>query len=194
MTVVQTPDKPKSLSEIPFEAVRASIRDIADYPKPGILFKDITTAIAQPKTFKLILDYFELRYAEAFPNQPPPDFIVGIESRGFILGAPLADRMNAGFIPIRKKGKLPGAVERREYALEYGTDCVEVHRDAIPKGSRVLIIDDLLATGGTSTAAAELVTQVGGDLLGMLFFIELAFINGRSKLPPMPLADAMIVF
>ncbi|MEB3206434.1 MAG: adenine phosphoribosyltransferase, partial [Vampirovibrionales bacterium] len=161
---------------------------------PGILFKDITTALRDPKVFKHVLDYFELRIADHFAGQPGPDYIVGIESRGFILGAPIADRLGAGFIPVRKKGKLPGAVERLEYELEYGTDCVEIHREAIEHGARVLIIDDLLATGGTSNAAAQLITQVGGQLMGMLFFIELAFLKGREKLPPMPMTDAMIVF
>lgn len=160
------------------EIVRASIRDIPDFPKPGILFKDITTAIKDPDAFKRIVDYITDEFKDA-----GIDYVTGIESRGFIFGAPVAYNLGAGLVVIRKPGKLPAAVEQMEYDLEYGTDKIEIHKDAIESGKRVLLIDDLLATGGTAAAACDLIQKVGGDPIGVAFVIELGFLNGREKLP-----------
>ncbi|OGI16953.1 MAG: adenine phosphoribosyltransferase [Candidatus Melainabacteria bacterium RIFOXYA2_FULL_32_9] len=160
------------------ELVKAKIRDVIDFPKPGIVFKDITTAIKDPETFSRIIDYLTNEYKDA-----GIDYVAGIESRGFIFGAPLAYKLGAGLVIIRKPGKLPAAVEQVSYELEYGTDTVEIHSDAIEPGKKVLIIDDLLATGGTSGAACELVRKVGGVTAGIAFVVELSFLNGREKLP-----------
>lgn len=157
--------------------IRRLIRDVPDFPKPGILFKDITPLLASHEGFVTCLDLFQERYAAA-----RPDVIVGIESRGFIFGAALAARMAASFVPARKPGKLPAETDRVEYELEYGTDCVEMHRDAIAPGSKVLVVDDLIATGGTAGAACELVRRQKGELLGAAFVIELEFLLGRQKL------------
>ncbi|MDX2084126.1 MAG: adenine phosphoribosyltransferase [Candidatus Melainabacteria bacterium] len=169
--------------------LREAIRDIPDYPKPGILFKDITTALRQPQLFA---DIVEALYQQA--KEANIQYVAGIESRGFILGSPLAYRLGAGFIPIRKRGKLPGQTAQYEYQLEYGTDCVEIHVDAIEPGARVLLVDDLLATGGTAAAASHLIGQVGGRLVGALFMVDLAFLNGRSQLPPLDLLEALVTY
>ncbi|MFH1465961.1 MAG: adenine phosphoribosyltransferase [Pseudomonadota bacterium] len=161
--------------------IRESIRDIPDFPKPGIVFKDITPLLADPAAFKEVLDRFVERYADR-----KLDRIVGIESRGFIFGAPLADRLNVGFVPVRKPGKLPYRTVSEEYSLEYGTDSIEIHADAVPAGGRVLIVDDLLATGGTAAAAASLVRKVGGEVEELAFVVELGFLNGREKLGGLP--------
>jgi adenine phosphoribosyltransferase len=153
------------------------IRDIADFPKAGIVFKDITPVLQDPKAFREVMDRM-LEYARA----KQPDVIIGIESRGFIFGAPLALSLGASFVPVRKLGKLPGETVREEYALEYGTNTVEMHKDAIRPGDRALIVDDLLATGGTSAAAAMLIEKVGGEVAGLLFLVELTFLNGRDAL------------
>jgi adenine phosphoribosyltransferase len=153
------------------------IRDIADFPKAGIVFKDITPVLQDPKAFREVMDRM-LEYARA----KQPDVVVGIESRGFIFGAPLALSLGASFVPVRKLGKLPGETVREEYALEYGTNTVEMHKDAIRPGDRALIVDDLLATGGTSAAAAMLIEKVGGEVAGLLFLVELTFLNGRDAL------------
>jgi len=160
------------------ELVKASIRDIPDFPKPGILFKDITTAIKDPVAFKRIVDYITDEFKDA-----GIDYVSGIESRGFIFGAPVAYQLGAGLVVIRKPGKLPAAVESIEYELEYGTDSIEIHKDAIEPGKRVLLIDDLLATGGTAAAACDLIKKVGGNPVGIAFVIELGFLNGIEKLP-----------
>jgi adenine phosphoribosyltransferase len=178
-----------SLSEIPVEAIRTAVRDIPDYPKPGILFKDITTVLRQPELFRSVIDYFTL-----VARDQDIQYVVGIESRGFIFGAPLADRIGAGFVPVRKRGKLPGSVAQYEYDLEYGTDCIEIHDDAIEPGARVLLVDDLLATGGTAEAAAQLIRKVGGELIGAAFLIELSFLPGREKLASLPRVDALIQY
>jgi len=159
------------------ELVRSKIRDIPDFPKPGIIFKDITTAIKHPETFQRIVDFI----AEEFKNEKI-DYIAAIESRGFIFGAPIAYKLDAGLVIIRKPGKLPAKVEKMSYELEYGTDAVEIHEDAIEKGKRVLLIDDLLATGGTAQASYDLIKKIGGVPVGMAFVIELAFLNGRKRL------------
>lgn len=157
--------------------LRKSIREIRDYPKKGILFRDITTLLKDPDAFKmamdLIYDHFENRKI---------DKIVAIESRGFILGSILAYRMRCGFIPARKPNKLPAAKKKHEYQLEYGMDAIEIHIDAIGKNEQVLIIDDLLATGGTCFAACKLVEELGGTVAGVAFLIELSYLNGRVKL------------
>lgn len=153
------------------------VRDIPDFPKSGILFKDITPVLGSPEAFREVIDVLAER--AAFLR---PDLIAGIESRGFLLGAPVALALGLGFVPIRKAGKLPSQTEREEYALEYGTAIVEIHRDAVQPGQRVLIIDDLLATGGTAAAAVRLVEKLGGTVAGLSFLIELGFLPGRAAL------------
>ena len=155
----------------------ALVRDIPDFPKSGILFKDITPVLADPAAFQEVMDRF-VEHAKALA----PDVIAGIESRGFLFGAPLALALEKSFVPIRKAGKLPSETEQEEYVLEYGTAVIEAHRDAIMPGQRVLIIDDLLATGGTAAASARLVEKLGGEVAGFVFLIELEFLNGRAAL------------
>ena len=153
------------------------IRDVPDYPKPGILFKDVTPLFADPVALGATVD----RLAE-WSTPRRPDIVLGAEARGFILGAALAHRLGCGFVPARKPGKLPWHTIAVKYSLEYGFDELEVHADAFPKGARVLVHDDLLATGGTAKAMLELVEQLGGIVVGVAFIIELAFLNGREKL------------
>ena len=159
------------------EQLKAKIRHVPDFPTAGILFYDITTLLQDPVGFHAAIDSLSLPYT----NQGI-DIVVGIESRGFIFGAAVADRIRAGFSPVRKPGKLPSRTVRASYALEYGSDSLEMHDDAIKKGQRVLIVDDLLATGGTASATRDLVKQLGGQVQGLAFLIELVGINGRSKL------------
>jgi adenine phosphoribosyltransferase len=159
------------------EAVKAKIRDVPDFPKKGILFKDITPVLQDPATFRSVIDRFADRYEAA-----RPDRIVAIESRGFLLGSALAYRLGIGLSLVRKPKKLPYKTVRVEYTLEYGTDALEAHVDAVEKGQRVLVIDDLLATGGTAGATIELVTKLGGTVQECAFVIELAFLEGRKKL------------
>ena len=154
------------------------IRDIPDFPQPGIVFKDITPVLQHPEAFGQVIGAMA-----DYARSKKPDVIVGIESRGFILGAPVALALDKGFVPVRKIGKLPHETVQCEYALEYGTAAVEMHKDAVKPGQRVLIVDDLLATGGTAAAAARLVEELGGQVVGMIFLIELGFLNGRSQLP-----------
>jgi adenine phosphoribosyltransferase len=153
------------------------IRDVKDFPKEGIVFKDITPVLQDPAAFQEVIDRM-LDYARA----RNVDLVAGIESRGFIFGTPLALTLGAGFAPVRKLGKLPGETVRAEYALEYGTNTVEMQKDSIRPGQRVLIVDDLLATGGTASAAAELVEKLGGEVAGMVFMVELGFLSGREML------------
>lgn len=157
--------------------IKAKIRVIEDYPKEGISFKDITTLLKDRKAFKETLDQLE----EALKSYEF-DYIAGIESRGLIFGAPLADRLNKGFIPIRKPGKLPGEIEKISYELEYGSGELEMHKDSLNKGDKVVIIDDLIATGGSAKAAAKLVEAVGGVVSCFEFLIELTELDGRSYL------------
>lgn len=157
--------------------VRSKIRDVADFPKKGIIFRDITTALKDSETLKVMIDYL----CEQFKDVKI-DYIAGIESRGFIFGMPMAYKLNAGFVPIRKPNKLPAETYSQEYELEYGTDKIEVHKDAFPEGANVLIVDDLLATGGTAEAACKLVKKTGANLVGIAFLIELCELNGREKL------------
>ena len=157
--------------------VRSKIRDVVDFPKKGIIFRDITTALKDAETLKIMIDYL----CEQFKDVKI-DYIAGIESRGFIFGMPMAYNLNAGFVPIRKPNKLPAETYSQEYELEYGTDKIEVHKDAFPEGANVLIVDDLLATGGTAEAACKLVKKTGANLVGIAFLIELCDLNGREKL------------
>ena len=159
--------------------VKSRIRTIPDYPKKGIMFRDITTLIKDPVGFRLVIDNITQRYLS---HEVPFDTIVGIEARGFIIGGALSYTLGKGFVPIRKAGKLPGAVEGQEYALEYGTDTIEMHLDALSKGERVLVIDDLLATGGTALAAAALIEKLGGVIAEMAFIVNLPDVGGETKL------------
>ena len=160
------------------DQLKDKIRHVPYFPKSGILFYDITTLLRDRVGFRSAIDSLARPY-----EGRGIDIVVGVESRGFILGAAVADRLDAGFTPVRKPGKLPAETIRASYALEYGTDALEMHRDAIEKGQRVLIVDDLLATGGTASATTELVRRLGGDVQGLAFLIELVALNGRSKLP-----------
>jgi adenine phosphoribosyltransferase len=159
------------------EALKSRIRHVPDFPKPGILFYDVTTLLRDPEGFRLAIDSL------AAPFQGKSiDVVVGIESRGFILGSAVADRIGAGFVPVRKLGKLPSKTIRASYALEYGSDSLEVHADGIERGQRVLIVDDLLATGGTAKATVDLVKELGGRVEGVAFLIELLALDGRKRL------------
>jgi adenine phosphoribosyltransferase len=159
------------------EKLKSRIRHVPDFPKPGILFYDVTTLLRDSEGFKLSIDSL----ADPYKGQGI-SLVVGIESRGFILGAAVADRIGAGFVPVRKVGKLPHTKIRVSYDLEYGTDSLEMHSDAVDKGQKVLIVDDLLATGGTARATVDLVRQLGGDVVGVAVLIELVGLNGRAKL------------
>jgi adenine phosphoribosyltransferase len=159
------------------EHLKAKIRHVPDFPKAGILFYDITTLLQDPMGFRAAIDSLGLPFKDQ-----NIDLVVGIESRGFIFGAAVADRLGAGFSPIRKPGKLPSTCVRATYDLEYGSDTLEMHDDAVRKGQRVLIVDDLLATGGTARAATDLVKGLGGEVYALSFLIELVALNGRAKL------------
>lgn len=160
----------------------STIRSVPDFPKKGIVFRDITTLLKDKAALHQCVEEFYGHYRDQ-----RIDKVVGIESRGFICGGALADRLGAGFVPIRKPGKLPADKIRQEYQLEYGTDAVELHRDAIVKGDRILLHDDLLATGGTMEAACKLVKQLGGTIVGLSFIIELSFLNPRKRLASYPI-------
>ena len=157
--------------------VKEKIRNVENFPKEGIIFRDITTALKDAETLRVMIDYLCDEFKDV-----KIDYIAGIESRGFIFGMPMAYKMDAGFVPIRKPHKLPAATYSQEYALEYGTDKIEIHQDALPQGANVLIVDDLLATGGTAEAACKLVKKTGANLVGIAFLIELEDLNGREKL------------
>ena len=163
------------------EQLKALIRQVPDFPKPGILFYDITTLLKDAQGLRTAIEALAEHYREVHP-----DLVVGIEARGFIFAPAVAYALGAGFVPVRKPNKLPAATERIEYALEYGTDSLEIHRDAIAPGARVLIVDDVLATGGTAQAVARLVEKLGGSVVGIGFVIELSFLGGRSKLANYP--------
>ncbi|MFK8026452.1 MAG: adenine phosphoribosyltransferase [Gammaproteobacteria bacterium] len=158
------------------------IRDIPDFPKPGIMFRDITTLLQDHQGLSYVIDHF----VNDFSDQHI-DYVVAIESRGFILGAPLAYHLGAGFIPVRKPGKLPAQVHAVDYQLEYGTDTLEIHQDAIKQGSKVLVVDDVIATGGTAAATVALLEKCGCDLFGFAFIVELSALAGRDKLPSVPI-------
>ncbi len=162
--------------------LKALIREIPDFPQPGISFKDISTVIGNAEAFHYIVQ----KLAKGF-RSARPEVVVGIESRGYIIGAPLAYALDAGFILVRKPGKLPAATERIDYSLEYGENSLEIHKDAIRPGQRVLIVDDILATGGTVSATAELVRRLGGEIIGYAFLAELDALQGRAKLDGAPI-------
>ena len=153
------------------------IRDIPDFPKPGVVFKDITPLLADVDAFRFAVDAIADHFAGS-----EVDKVLGVEARGFIIAAPVAYRFGAGFVPVRKAGKLPDEIEAEEYELEYGTDLLEIHRDAVEPGENVLIVDDVLATGGTAAATCRLVEALGGTVVGLGFIIELTFLSGRAKL------------
>jgi adenine phosphoribosyltransferase len=157
--------------------LKGLIRDIPDFPQPGIVFKDITPLLSDENAFSSAIDLIVVHYGRG-----NIDKVVGIEARGFIVASPVAYHFGAGFVPVRKEGKLPWDSEREEYALEYGTAVLEIHKDAIQPGERVLIVDDVLATGGTARATARLVERLGGKVMGIACLIELTFLNGREKL------------
>ena len=170
------------------EHLKALIRDVPDFPMPGILFRDVTPLLRDPGGLRQVVDAFAARYRDQ-----GIDVVAGIESRGFLFGAPLALALGVGFVPIRKLGKLPAERISREYALEYGTNALEIHRDAVRRGERVLLIDDLLATGGTARAASELIEELGAQVAEAAFVIELAFLNGRAALDRRPV-HALVVY
>jgi len=159
------------------ESLRSLIREVPDFPKPGILFYDITTLLKDKLGFAMLIDALSEHYLEQ-----DIDLVLGMEARGFIFGPAVAYRLNAGFVPVRKPGKLPAATTRVEYDLEYGSNTLEIHQDAIQKGQRVIIVDDLLATGGTAAATVKLAKSLGAQIAGLAFVVELDFLNGRKKL------------
>jgi adenine phosphoribosyltransferase len=159
------------------DELKRKIREIPDFPKPGILFYDVTTLLKDPQGLREVIEILTAKYIGKGIQK-----VVGIEARGFILGSPLAYNLGAGFVPVRKPGKLPGPTFRAGYSLEYGKDCLEIHQDAIERGEKVLVVDDLMATGGTACATAKLVTQMGGELIGLAFLVELGFLHGRENL------------
>ena len=156
--------------------VKSLVRDVPDYPEPGVVFKDITPLLADGRAFATVVEGLSAGYG-------PVDKVAGIEARGFILAAPVACNIGAGFVPVRKQGKLPSATFTQEYELEYGRATIEVHQDAFEPGDRVLVVDDVLATGGTARATADLVIRAGAQVAGIVVLLELSFLNGRAKLP-----------
>ena len=162
------------------------VRDVPDYPQPGVVFKDITPLLADAKAFAAVVDALAVTHG-------PVDRVAGIEARGFILAAPVANRLGVGFVPIRKQGKLPGATFAEDYDLEYGTATIEVLADAFVPGERVLVIDDVLATGGTARATADLVQRAGARVAGLAVLLELSFLNGRAKLAGLPVSALLTV-
>jgi adenine phosphoribosyltransferase len=169
--------------------IEAAVRDVHDFPKPGIVFKDITPILGDGKLFRLTTEAFADTLGGVAPEK-----VIGIDARGFIFGAALADRLGAGFVPVRKKGKLPWETTGVAYSLEYGEAHVEIHRDAIHPGEKVVLIDDLLATGGTAAAAIKLVKELGGDIVCVSFLIELAFLEGRAKLDTDVRVESLLVY
>jgi adenine phosphoribosyltransferase len=161
--------------------LKEHVRDIPDYPKPGIVFRDITPLLAAPDAFATTVDALAAPFADEHIDK-----VLGIEARGFVFASPVAYRHAAGFVPVRKAGKLPWEIEREEYELEYGTDLLEIHRDAVAPGERVLIVDDVIATGGTAAATARLARRLGGSVVGFAFVIELGFLSGRAKIDGYP--------
>lgn len=161
------------------EELKKKIREVPDFPKPGILFYDVTTLLKDPAGLKAVIDIFSERYRNQRIQK-----VLGIESRGFIIGPAVACNLGAGFVPVRKPGKLPAETIAESYELEYGTDTLEVHKDAVEPGERIVIVDDLIATGGTSAATIKMARQLGSVIVECAFLVELEFLAGRSKLPP----------
>ncbi len=168
------------------QELTAMIRDVPDFPKPGILFRDITPILGEPRALRAVLDHLE-----TWAASHGPEMIAGIESRGFLFGTPLAARLGAGFVPVRKPGKLPHKILSESYALEYGENTLEIHEDAVRPGQKVLVVDDLLATGGTASAAASLIRRLGAEVSGFLFMVELEALEGRRKLGDAPVRSLM---
>lgn len=168
------------------DGLRRLIRDVPDFPAPGVVFRDITPLLADSAAFSAAVD------ALAAPYGPDIDFVAGVEARGFIFAAPVAQRLGAGFIPVRKPNKLPWETVSQSYELEYGIDTLEIHADAVKPGDRVLLVDDVLATGGTAVAAASLLESSGATVVGLSFLIELGFLGGRSKLGQRPINSAVM--
>jgi len=179
-------DKPPLLEFTGVKDLEAFIRDVPDFPKPGILFKDITPLLAHPAALSMAVEFLTQPFRSTHV-----DLVVGAESRGFIFAMTVARNLSAGFVPIRKRGKLPRKTRTIRYDLEYGEDALEMHEDAIPKGSRVILVDDLLATGGTMKACVDLVSAAGGQIVGIAFLIELAGLKGRQKLAPHPIHSVL---
>ncbi|MEI8333891.1 MAG: adenine phosphoribosyltransferase [Chloroflexota bacterium] len=171
---------------MPAEELRARIREVPDFPKPGILFYDITTLLKDGPSFREAVDLMLEPFLET-----KVDVVVGMESRGFIFSAPMAYRLGVGLVPVRKLGKLPHETLSVEYALEYGSNTLEIHRDAIAEGGRVLIVDDLLATGGTVRGTVDLVRRLGGEIVGLSFLVELLFLKGRDRLTEFPVSSVI---
>lgn len=171
------------------DALRRLIRDVPDFPKPGILFKDVTPLVRDPAGFKTTIDLLTAPFVGVGVTA-----VAGMESRGFIFGVPVAERLGVGFVPIRKPGKLPAAKVREEYSLEYGTDALEMHADAVGPNDRVLVVDDLLATGGTAAAAVRMLRRVGATIVGIAFVVELDFLSGRGKLAGVPSVHSLLHF
>jgi adenine phosphoribosyltransferase len=166
--------------------VTAHVRDVPDYPKPGVLFKDITPLLGDADAFGAVVEAMAATFG-------PVDKVVGIEARGFILAAPVAYEIRAGFVPVRKQGKLPSATFAEEYELEYGTATLEVHQDAFEPGERVLIVDDVLATGGTARATASLIRRAGAQVVGVAVLMELSFLKGREAIPDLEVRSLLVV-
>lgn len=164
------------------EYLSSLIRDVPDFPEPGIVFKDITPVLGDGAAFSQLIAGLVEPFRDASISK-----VAGIEARGFVLATPVADHLGAGFVPVRKPGKLPAETVREDYQLEYGTDALEIHRDAVHEGERILLVDDVIATGGTAAAAVRLLKELGADVVGFSVFIELAFLNGVTKLDGVPL-------
>lgn len=162
------------------------VRDVPDYPQPGVTFKDITPVLAAPEAFGEAVAAIGAPFVDT-----PFDKVLGVEARGFVFAAPVALAHGAGFVPVRKPGKLPGATEREQYELEYGTDLLEIHRDALERGDRVLVVDDVLATGGTAAATLRLARRLGADVLGCAFLVELTFLDGRARIDDCPVHSVL---
>lgn len=177
------------MNEDKLKQIEAAIRDVHDFPKPGIVFKDITPVLGNGDLFRLTTDSF----AETLQGETVSK-VIGIDARGFIFGAALADRIGAGFVPVRKKGKLPWETTGVAYSLEYGEAHVEIHKDAVAPGEKVILVDDLLATGGTAGAAVKLVKELGGDIVCVSFLIELAFLEGRKNLDSDIRVEALLTY
>jgi adenine phosphoribosyltransferase len=174
-------------SPVSVDHLRAAIRNVPDFPKPGIQFKDITPVLANPRLYQGCIDLLASTH-----QRGTVDAVVGIDARGFIFAAAVALRLGAGFVPVRKKGKLPYATHEQSYELEYGSNTIAIHTDAVHPGSRVLLVDDLLATGGTAEAAVRLLEKIGAQILEVSFFIELSFLKGRDRLQGRPIRSLVV--